>query len=75
DFDAVVRCIHNDFERSVFKSHPELKKIRNELLYSGCLSAFMTGSGATIAGIAPSRKKGEAICDKINHKAIIAESL
>ncbi len=43
--------LKNDFEASVFRSHPELKEIKEALYVEGALFASMTGSGAAIYGI------------------------
>ncbi|MDO4460920.1 MAG: 4-(cytidine 5'-diphospho)-2-C-methyl-D-erythritol kinase [Bacteroidia bacterium] len=41
----------NDFEKSVFKAHPQLADIKNWLLDKGAIYAAMSGSGSTIFGI------------------------
>lgn len=41
----------NDFEKSVFRKHPELKSIKETLLRSGAEYASMSGSGSAIFGI------------------------
>ena len=41
----------NDFETTVFKSHPELENIKNKLYEMGAVYAAMTGTGSTIYGI------------------------
>lgn len=43
--------IANDFETSVFASHPELAAIKAQLYAQGALYASMSGSGATLYGI------------------------
>jgi 4-diphosphocytidyl-2-C-methyl-D-erythritol kinase len=43
--------VKNDFEESVFKAHPALARIKEELLESGAVYAAMSGSGSTIFGI------------------------
>ena len=43
--------VKNDFEESVFKAHPALGRIKEELLESGAVYAAMSGSGSTIFGI------------------------
>lgn len=40
----------NDFEHSIFKSHPSLGRIKEELYNMGALYAQMSGSGSTIFG-------------------------
>ena len=46
--------IVNDFEESVFRSHPLLSEIKNHLYTCGALYSAMSGSGSTIYGIFPS---------------------
>lgn len=44
-------CVHNDFENSVFLSHPELASVKDELYASGAVYASMSGSGSAFFGI------------------------
>jgi 4-diphosphocytidyl-2-C-methyl-D-erythritol kinase len=41
----------NDFEKSVFKIHPQLEDIKNDLYHEGAVYAAMSGSGSTIFGL------------------------
>ncbi len=41
----------NDFEKGIFKHHPELVKIKQQLIKEGALYVSMTGTGSTIYGI------------------------
>lgn len=43
--------VANDFERSVFKAHPELAAIKQTLYDMGALYAAMSGSGSTLFGL------------------------
>ena len=43
--------VKNDFEVSVFASHPVIKELKQELLDAGALYAAMSGSGSTVFGI------------------------
>ncbi|MBL7870770.1 MAG: 4-(cytidine 5'-diphospho)-2-C-methyl-D-erythritol kinase [Cyclobacteriaceae bacterium] len=43
--------LKNDFEKSVFKKHPQIEIIKNELYNQGALYASMSGSGASVFGI------------------------
>lgn len=43
--------INNDFEAPVFKAHPEINLIKENLYNSGALYAAMTGSGSSLYGI------------------------
>jgi 4-diphosphocytidyl-2-C-methyl-D-erythritol kinase len=46
-----VAVDENDFEEVVFERHPELRKIKEQLLSSGAKPAAMTGSGSAIFGM------------------------
>jgi len=70
-----VRCLHNDFEISVFKWYPKLEEIRISLLKAGCLAAGMSGSGSTMYGIASDYAHAEKVADSLDCRALITETL
>jgi 4-diphosphocytidyl-2-C-methyl-D-erythritol kinase len=41
----------NDFEQPVFKAHPQIAAIKQQLYDAGALYASMTGSGSTVFGV------------------------
>jgi len=41
----------NDFEKTAFKKHPSLQKIKETLIQAGAVYASLTGSGAAIYGL------------------------
>ena len=43
--------IVNDFEKSLFKKHPEIEAIKDSLYKQGAAYASMTGSGSAVFGI------------------------
>ena len=43
--------LQNDFEPALFKKHPALAKIKEDLYEAGALYAAMSGSGSTLFGI------------------------
>jgi len=43
--------IVNDFEASIFKNHPKIAELKNELLKNGAIYASMSGSGSSIFGL------------------------
>lgn len=45
------KLLVNDFERSVFKSHGQLSKIKQQLYEMGAVYASMSGSGSSIYGL------------------------
>jgi 4-diphosphocytidyl-2-C-methyl-D-erythritol kinase len=51
--------IKNDFEFSVFKRHPEIAAIKDQMYENGALYAAMSGSGSSVFGLfqAPPKTK------------------
>lgn len=49
--DAWKEYMVNDFENSVFRKYPELKKIKEHLYEKGAIYASMSGSGSSFYGI------------------------
>ena len=75
DFDFAVRCMHNDFELSVFQDYPRLNEIRDKLFDEGCAAVCLSGSGSTIIGIAIDKPSAQKIAGSIDCLTIITESL
>ena len=48
--------IENDFEDSVFRKFPEVKKIKEKLYSLGAVYASMSGSGSAVFGVFEKRK-------------------
>ena len=46
-----LQRLHNDFEDTVFRVHPELGVIKQRLLDAGAVYAAMSGSGSTVYGL------------------------
>lgn len=44
-------ALKNDFEASVFISHPEIKRVKDKLLELGAADALMSGSGASVFAV------------------------
>ena len=43
--------LRNDFEKSIFPKHPEIKQIKEDLLSQGAFYASMSGSGSSVFGL------------------------
>jgi 4-diphosphocytidyl-2-C-methyl-D-erythritol kinase len=43
--------VFNDFEKTIFIMHPEIKTIKEVLYSSGAVYSSMSGSGSTVYGI------------------------
>ncbi len=53
--------VSNGMESAVFASHPPFQEIKARLLQAGCVAAAMSGSGPTMFGIAPNKRKAITI--------------
>ncbi len=49
--DFIANCPHNDFEDSVFPTHPILARIKQTLIENDAVYASMSGSGSAIFGL------------------------
>lgn len=43
--------LRNDFEKTVFKVHPEIEAVKNKMYESGAIYASMSGSGSAVYGL------------------------
>lgn len=43
--------IENDFERNIFPAHPDIERIKQQMLDAGALYTAMSGSGSSVFGI------------------------
>lgn len=66
--------LHNDFEQSVFVTHPKLREIKKQLLDIGALGAVMSGSGSTMIALVENETHGKEIIKKIPYDTLIHES-
>lgn len=49
--DPYQTTLENDFEASVFRSYPEVKRVKDRLLELGAVNAAMSGSGASVFAV------------------------
>jgi 4-diphosphocytidyl-2-C-methyl-D-erythritol kinase len=59
--------VKNDFEPSVFASHPALAAVKQHLLDSGAIYASMSGSGSALFGLFESEEAAEKMRAKTNY--------
>jgi len=64
--------LKNDFEEPVFKQHPEIESIKDELYNKGAIYASMSGSGSSVYGIF---KKEETVNLSFPEKYFVKELL
>ena len=55
--------VKNDFERSIFAAHPNIAKIKQQLLDAGAVYASMSGSGSTVFGLFAKREQAEKLSE------------
>lgn len=60
----------NDFEPIIFEKHPRLREIKEKLLEFGAEHAAMSGSGAALFGIFPTRDKGMSAVQALENNGI-----
>ncbi len=48
---------HNDFEAALATPHPDLARLRTELLRAGAAPVFLTGSGSALIGLCADRRR------------------
>lgn len=51
DFNKWKNEVKNDFESTIFRNHPEIGSIKNNLYAQGALYASMTGTGSSVYGL------------------------
>ncbi len=53
--DSWKKYIKNDFEETIFKIHPILEEVKNQLYSLGAVYSSMSGSGSTVYGVFESK--------------------
>jgi len=59
DRERALRSMGNDFELVVFQKHPEIGRLKNRLEAAGAEVSLLSGSGATVFGVFPTRQECE----------------
>ena len=65
DFDGVVVSLHNDFESTVLDEYPVIGAVKRDLVEAGAEAALLSGSGASVFGIARSAAQAHAIAETL----------
>ncbi len=77
-WDEVVKQAENDFETPVFKTHPALRDIQQQLFAKGAEAALLSGSGATVFGVfsdkADAQRAQETFLSEPRFKVFMVES-
>ncbi len=73
DAAAVAANAHNDFEHSVFRRIPALRRLSGRLRACGCGAAWMSGSGSTLVGLVDSAQAGHAVAQTLAGEQDVAK--
>jgi len=65
DFDDIVASLHNDFESTVLDEYPIIGAAKRDLVEAGAEAALLSGSGASVFGIARSAAQARAIAEML----------
>lgn len=66
--------VHNDFEDSIFPTHPEFQEIKSNLYGSGAMYASLTGSGSCLYGIYETQSEAAAASALLKSNSTIIAS-
>ena len=71
----VPEVVFNRLEVPVFRDHPALAAVKEELLALGCPAAAMSGSGATVFGLCRGKDAAEAVAAGMGgHKTTVTRT-
>ncbi len=68
DFDQIGKLLHNDLEKVVLPTHPEVQKLRDILEKIGGLGTMMSGSGPSIFTICRSQREALSIQQELQRQ-------
>jgi 4-diphosphocytidyl-2-C-methyl-D-erythritol kinase len=63
DFAGIVASLHNDFESTVLDEYPVIGAAKRSLIEAGAEAALLSGSGASIFGIARTETQAHTIAE------------
>lgn len=65
DFAGIIASLHNDFESTVLNEYPVIGAAKRDLVEAGAKAALLSGSGASVFGIAKSAAQARAIAETL----------
>ncbi|MDK3156803.1 4-(cytidine 5'-diphospho)-2-C-methyl-D-erythritol kinase [Kamptonema cortianum] len=65
DWPRLQNAMFNSLELPVLEKHLFLKILKQDLIDAGAMASMMSGSGATVFGVAPSQEEAEQIARKM----------
>ena len=67
--DPLHSVLINDFSRSVFAAHPEIRRVKETLLELGASNAAMSGSGASVYAVFDNKETRQAAQKALDHES------
>ena len=65
DVSAAAEALHNGLQPAVYESYPGVAQIAAQLQEAGCLGVLLSGSGASVFGLARDEAHGQEIGRKL----------
>ncbi|HOT90366.1 MAG TPA: 4-(cytidine 5'-diphospho)-2-C-methyl-D-erythritol kinase [Anaerolineae bacterium] len=65
DVAGIIANLHNDFEYTVLNEYPVIGTAKRSLLEAGAEAALLSGSGASVFGIAATQAQAQAIAEAL----------
>ncbi len=65
DVSAAAEALYNGLQQGVFESYPEVAQTATRLQEAGCLGVLLSGSGASVFGLARDEAHGQEISRKL----------
>ena len=59
DIHQLLPLMENDLEQVVIQQHPEIQKIKDDLIRAGAYGSLMSGSGSSVFGLFPDEKRAQ----------------
>ncbi|MBW6512641.1 MAG: 4-(cytidine 5'-diphospho)-2-C-methyl-D-erythritol kinase [Desulfuromonadaceae bacterium] len=61
----LIALLHNDLEAATLPKFPQVQIVKDRLLAAGAQGVLMSGSGATVFGVYPSRSAADAAAEEL----------
>ncbi len=65
DVAGIIANLHNDFEYTVLEEYPAIAAAKRSLLEAGAQAALLSGSGASVFGVAATQAQAQAIAETL----------
>ena len=63
--EEIAAALHNDLERAVFRSYPDVRNLKERMTEMGALGVVMSGSGPSVLAIARDKARAEEMAARL----------